>query len=148
MWKSHRASSDSSPAIGILVRTLVVAAVVAAAMGFLHAPAAYAGHMYDSGLVSWSPHGNAKSSGTTTFVAVQFENGLRYKLKASNAHTKWRFYNSAGRLVSVSRNKFFSLARKNPRHFMINGLDWVWKKSGGKRYRYATKVVGSNQNPG
>jgi len=111
------------------------------------APVASANHFYDSTLVSWSPHGNAPKSGRTTFRAMQLQDGARARFVASNQHTKWRFATSAGKVVAVSRNAFFSSARKKPAHFLLNGIKWAWRTSQGKRYRFAQVVTGSYQNP-
>jgi hypothetical protein len=111
------------------------------------APAALANHFYDSTLVSWSPHGNAPQIGMTTFKAMQLQDGVTARFVAGNQRTRWRFVTSAGKVTVVSRNAFFSSARKNPAHFLVNGIRWVWRTSNDKRHRFAQVVTGSLQNP-
>jgi hypothetical protein len=111
------------------------------------APAALANHFYDATLVSWSPHGDAPSGGTTTFKAMQLQDGLTARFVASNQRTRWRFVSSTGKVASVSRNAFFSSARKKPAHFLLNGITWAWKTTQGQRHRFAQVVTGSYQNP-
>jgi hypothetical protein len=111
------------------------------------APAASANHFYDSALVSWSPHGNAPKHGSTTFSAMQLQDGTRARFVAGNQRTKWRFVTSAGKVELVSRNAFFSSARKKPARFLLNGITWAWRMSHDKRYRFAQVVTGSYQNP-
>lgn len=111
------------------------------------APAALANHFYDSTLVSWSPQGNAPRIGTTTFKAIQLQDGVTARFLAGNQRTKWRFVNSAGKVSAVSRNAFFSYARKKPAHFLLNGITWAWRMSHGERVRFAQVVTGSYQNP-
>ena len=123
--------------------TLVLCALSFGAL----APVASANHFYDSTLVSWSPHGDAPKSGSTTFKAMQLQDGAKARFVASNQRTKWRFATSAGKVETVSRNAFFSSARKNPAHFLLNGITWTWRTSQGKRYRFAQVVTGSYQNP-
>jgi hypothetical protein len=122
---------------------LVLCALVFGAL----APVASAHHFYDSTLVSWSPHGNAAKTGSTTFRAVQLQDGARARFVASNQRTKWRFATSAGNVAAVSRNAFFSAARKKPARFLLNGITWAWRTSQGQRYRFAQVVTGSYQNP-
>lgn len=111
------------------------------------APAASAKHFYDATLVSWSPHGNAPSDGFTTFKAMQLQDGFTARFVAGNRRTTWRFAKSAGTVVAVSRNAFFAAARKNPAHFLLNGITWKWRTSNGKRQRFAQAVTGSYQKP-
>ncbi len=79
------------------------------------APAALANHFYDATLVSWSPHGNAPRLGTTSFKAMQLQDGVTARFLAGNQRTKWRFVNSTGKVSAVSRNAFFSYAEKSRR---------------------------------
>lgn len=111
------------------------------------APAALANHFYDSTLVSWSPQGKAPKIGTTTFKAMQLQDGVTARFLAGNQRTKWRFVNAAGKASAVSRNAFFSSARKKPAHFLLNGITWAWRTSHGERVRFAQVVTGSYQNP-
>ena len=111
------------------------------------APAALANHFYDSTLVSWSPQGNAPRIGTTTFKAMQLQDGVTARFLAGNQRTKWRFVNSAGKASAVSRNAFFASAKKKPAHFLLNGITWAWRMSHGERVRFAQVVTGSYQNP-
>jgi hypothetical protein len=111
------------------------------------APTASANHFYDSTLVSWTPHGNASQIGRTTFKAMQLQDGVTARFVAGNQRTKWRFVTSAGKVKVVSRNAFFASVRKNPAHFLVNGIRWTWKTSQGERYRFAQAVTGSYQNP-
>ena len=123
--------------------TLVLCTLVFGAL----APVASANHFYDSTLVSWSPHGNAAKTGSTTFSALQLQDGARARFVASNQRTKWRFATSAGTVEPVSRNAFFSAARQKPARFLLNGITWKWRTSQGQRYRFAQVVTGSYQNP-
>ena len=111
------------------------------------APVASANHFYDATLVSWSPHGDAPTHGRTTFRAMQLQDGARARFVAGNQRTKWRFVTSGGKVKIMSRNTFFSAARKNPAHFLLNGIRWEWRTSQGTRYRFAQVVTGSYQNP-
>ena len=111
------------------------------------APTALANHFYDSTLVSWTPHGKAPQIGRTTFKARQIQDGVTARFVAGNQRTKWRFVTSAGKVKVVSRNAFFASARKNPAHFLVNGIRWEWRTSNDKRYRFAQAVTGSFQNP-
>ena len=111
------------------------------------APTALANHFYDSTLVSWTPHGNAPEIGRTTFKAMQLQDGVTARFVAGNRRTRWRFVTSAGKVKMVSRNAFFASARKNPEHFLVNGIRWMWRTSNDKRYRFAQTVTGSYQNP-
>ena len=111
------------------------------------APVASAKHFYDATLVSWSPHGNAPGSGSTTFKAMQLQDGFTARFVASNQRTKWRFAKSGGSVVAVSRNAFFASARKNPDRFLLNGITWKWRTSNGARQRFAQAVTGSYQMP-
>ena len=111
------------------------------------ATTALANHFYDSTLVSWTPHGNAPQIGRTTFKAMQLQDGVTARFVAGNQRTKWRFVTSTGKVKVVSRNAFFSSARKNPAHFLVNGIRWMWRTGNDKRYRFAQTVTGSYQNP-
>jgi hypothetical protein len=111
------------------------------------APPALANHFFDATLVSWSPHGNAPRDGRTTFTAMQLQDGEKARFLARNQGTTWLFVKSTGKTVAVTRNAFFASARKDPAHFLLNGIRWAWRTSHGERVRLAQVVTGSYQNP-
>ena len=134
----------------ILARTwmlLPLALLLCAVIFAASAPPASANRFFDATLVSWSPHGNAPRDGKTTFKAMQLQDGAKARFLAHNQRTTWRFVKSTGKTVIVTRNTFFASARKDPAHFLLNGIRWAWRTSHGERVRFAQVVTGSYQNP-
>jgi len=90
---------------------------------------------------SWSPRGNARTSGTTR-ISFSQETDLPsqvgpFRFYASNKRTV--FKRQAKRL---SRNRFFAFVRTLPADNRGAEIHWRWlKRHNGTRYRYAYRVI-------